>query len=177
MLKNYKLYFQYMSYLQYPLMIIATYFAYEPLLFEIDTYFESINKSLLFMGLAISFSSLQDTTKTQNKLSRIVYQNPIYAKTFIIYVMILTFVLLSFGIYGFLFSTNDLQGMAAMRANYKDVFDNSPNLNAELISRMVFRNKVIDREIITNRKEVKYKELVVIYEVEDGLIASVRYIS
>jgi len=67
--------------------------------------------------------------------------------------------------------------MAAMRANYKDVFDNSPNLNAELISRMVFRNKVIDREIITNRKEVKYKELVVIYEVEDGLIASVRYIS
>jgi len=107
MLKNYKLYFQYMSYLQYPLMIIATYFAYEPLLFEIDTYFESINKSLLFMGLAISFSSLQDTTKTQNKLSRIVYQNPIYAKTFIIYVMILTFVLLSFGIYGFLFSTNE----------------------------------------------------------------------
>lgn len=70
-----------------------------------------------------------------------------------------------------------LQGMAAFRANYQDVFDNSPNLNAQLISRMVFKNKVIDREIITNRKEVKYRELVVIYEVEDGLISAVRYIS
>lgn len=79
----------------------------------------------------------------------------------------------------YIFPANEpyLQGMAAMRANYKDVFENSPNLGAQLISRMVFKNKVIDREIITNRKEVKYRELVVIYEVEDGLISAVRYIS
>jgi len=81
------------------------------------------------------------------------------------------------GLYHFPENEPFLQGMDAMRANYQDVFDNSPNLNAQLISRMVFNNKVIDREIITNRKEVKYREIVVIYEVEDGLISSVRYIS
>lgn len=106
MLKNYKLYFQYLSYLQYPLMAIALYFAYEPLLNEIDSYWKSMNKSLLFMGLAVSFSTLQDATKTQNKLSRIVYQNPKYAKIFIIYVILLTLFFLLFGLYGFLFSTN-----------------------------------------------------------------------
>ena len=81
------------------------------------------------------------------------------------------------GLYNFPENEPFLQGMEAMEANYKEVFANSPNLNAQLISRMVFKNKVIDREIITNRKEVKYKELVVIYEVEDGLISAVRYIS
>jgi len=81
------------------------------------------------------------------------------------------------GLYNFPENEPYLKGMTAMRANYKDVFDNSPNLNAQLLSRMVFKNKVIDREIITNRKEVKYRELVVIYEVEDGLISAVRYIS
>ncbi len=81
------------------------------------------------------------------------------------------------GLYNFPENEPFLQGMAAMEANYKDVFEHSPNLNAQLISRMIFKNKVIDREIITNRKEVKHKELVVIYEVEDGLISAVRYIS
>ncbi len=107
MLKNYKLYFQYISYLQYPLMVIALYFAYEPLLNELSSYWTSINKSLLFMGLGISFSTLQDTTKTQNKLSRIVYQNPKYAKIFIIYIILLTLFFLLFGLYGFLFSKNE----------------------------------------------------------------------
>lgn len=58
------------------------------------------------MGLGISFSTLQDTTKTQNKLSKIIYQNPKYAKAFIIYVILLTLLFLSFGLYGFLFSQN-----------------------------------------------------------------------
>jgi len=105
MLKNYKLYFQYLSYLQYPLMLIGLYFAYEPILFDIEMFWESMNKSFLFMGLGISFSTLQDTTKTQNKMSRIVYQNPKYAKIFIVYLILLTLFCLIFGIYGFLFST------------------------------------------------------------------------
>jgi len=58
------------------------------------------------MGLGISFSTLQDTTKTQNKISKIVYQNPKYAKIFIIYVMLLTLFFLLFGLYGFLFTDN-----------------------------------------------------------------------
>ena len=65
MLKNYKQFFQYLSYAQYPLMLVALYFAYEPLISgveSLDTLFEAYNKSLLFMGLGISFSTLQDTT-------------------------------------------------------------------------------------------------------------------
>ena len=58
------------------------------------------------MGLGISFSTLQDVTKTQNKLSKIVYQNPKYAKLFIVYVFLLTLFCLLFGLYGFLFSSN-----------------------------------------------------------------------
>ena len=81
------------------------------------------------------------------------------------------------GLYVFPENEPYLQGMKAMEVNYKDVFDNSPNLNAELISRMVFGSKVIDREIITNRKEVEYREIVVIYAIEDGLISKVRYIN
>ncbi len=107
MLKNYKLYFQYLSYLQYPLMVIALYFAYAPLFFGSDNFFESFNKSFLFIGLGVSFSTLQDVTKTQNKLSRIVYQNPKYAKIFILYMFLLTAFCLLFGLYGFLFSTNE----------------------------------------------------------------------
>lgn len=107
MLKNYKLYFQYLSYLQYPLMLMGLYFAYEPLLNDINSLWESYNKCLLFIGLGISFSTLQDSTKTQNKLSRIVYQNPKYAKIFIIYVILLTLFFLILGFYGFLFSINE----------------------------------------------------------------------
>lgn len=59
------------------------------------------------MGLAISFSTLQDTTKTQNKLSLRVYQNPKYAKYFIIYLVLLTLTFLIFGIFGLLFSKNE----------------------------------------------------------------------
>lgn len=82
MLKSYKLFFQYLSYLQYPLLIIALYFTSESLIYDLDKnqVLESLNKGLLFIGLGISFSTLQDITKTQNKLSRVVYQNPKYAK-------------------------------------------------------------------------------------------------
>ena len=59
------------------------------------------------MGLAISFSTLQDTNKTQNKLSLRIYQNPKYAKLFIIYVIILTISILIFGVFGLLFSQNE----------------------------------------------------------------------
>lgn len=109
MLKNYKLYFQYLSYLQYPLLVVAIYFAYQPLFYDLsyEQVWKTFNKSLIFIGLGISFSTLQDTTKTQNKLSRIVYQNPIYAKAFIIYLILLTLCCLLLGLYGFLYREGD----------------------------------------------------------------------
>ena len=69
-------FFQKISYLQYPMMLIAMYFAIKPYtyIFEAgmenqDKMFADLNSLLIFMGLGISFSTLQDTTKTQNKFS------------------------------------------------------------------------------------------------------------
>jgi hypothetical protein len=72
-MKETKLIFHYISYLQYPLMMIAMLFALKPYIFGFETLFSDFNKMLVFMGLGISFSTLQDTTKTQNKLSLKIY--------------------------------------------------------------------------------------------------------
>lgn len=80
---NFKLVFQYISYLQYPLMLVALYFSFIPYLSGLEKLrenltllFDNLNSALIFMGLGISFSSLQDTTKAQNKLSLNIWQNP-----------------------------------------------------------------------------------------------------
>lgn len=77
------------------------------MIFGIETVWEDLNNGLVLIGLGISFSTLQDPTKTQNKLSRIVYENPKYAKCFIIYLVIMTFGFLGFGLYGWFFSENE----------------------------------------------------------------------
>jgi magnesium-transporting ATPase (P-type) len=108
---NFKTFFHYISYLQYPLMLIGMYFAFKPYLQGIehfqknsDLIFQNLNSVLIFMGLGISFSSLQDTTKTQNKLSERIWKNPKKGKIMIVFigVMILTF--LTFGLIGYFIS-------------------------------------------------------------------------
>jgi len=106
-MKNYTQIFQYLSYLQYPLMIVALYFAYKPIIFGSENMWEDFNNGLVLIGLGISFSTLQDPTKTQNKLSRIVYENPKYAKYFIIYLLLMTLGFLGFGLNGWFFSENE----------------------------------------------------------------------
>ena len=73
---NFKTVFHYVSYIQYPLMLITLYFVVSPFFTGMekikenpDLIFKNLNLMLIFMGLAISFSTLQDTHKTQNKLS------------------------------------------------------------------------------------------------------------
>lgn len=45
---------------------------------------ESIKYHVDYYGLVISLSTLQDTTKTQNKFSKKIWQNPTKAKSFLI---------------------------------------------------------------------------------------------
>ena len=68
-----------------------------------------------------------------------------------------------------------VRGIEALEAVYKDIFDNSPNLHANIETRIVFNNKVIDHEKVTGRKGVDLIEIVAIYEVTDGLIARVTF--
>jgi len=107
-MKNAKNIFHYISYLQYPLMLIALYYAYKPFFYGFEFIWVYYNKVLLFMGLGISFSTLQDTTKTQNKLSKRVWENPKYAKMFLIYLALLIVFLISFGMFGIFVAENEI---------------------------------------------------------------------
>ena len=56
------------------------------------------------MGLGISFSTLQDTSKTQNKFSLKIWQNPKKGKRTIFFITFFTFSILFLGLGLFLFS-------------------------------------------------------------------------
>lgn len=105
---NFKLIFQYISYLQYPLMLIALYFAFIPYLSGLEKLrenpsflFDNLNSALIFMGLGISFSSLQDTTKTQNKFSLTVWESPKKGKITIILMCMMILLFLLSGLIGY----------------------------------------------------------------------------
>lgn len=63
------------------------------------------------------------------------------------------------------------EGWENVRSVYLDLFDNSPELNSQLLNRTIFGNRVIDYERISGRKGAKEEIcLVMIYEVKDGKI-------
>ena len=105
-MNNYKKIFHYISYFQFPFYLLGLYYAYEPIVFDIKEVMVSVNKSMLFMGLGIGFSTLQDTTRKQNKLSKLILKKPRYSKIYIIYMIVLIVTFLSFGLFGLLISDN-----------------------------------------------------------------------
>ncbi|UII30546.1 hypothetical protein LVD17_19840 [Fulvivirga ulvae] len=98
--------FHYLSYLQYPFIIIALFYAYKPLISDLNTIWDDFNKVLIFMGLGISLSTLQDTKKVQNKLSKKIWENPKYSRVFLIYLFSLIIIVIAFGLYSLLFTNN-----------------------------------------------------------------------
>jgi len=95
-------FFQAASYLQYPFMLIALGYTLVPYFTGFDTFWISVNKALIFAGLGISFSTLQDTSKTQNNFSKRIWQDPRKGKRALIVIALTALVLLCFGLYGFL---------------------------------------------------------------------------
>jgi hypothetical protein len=82
-MKDPKRLFTIASYLQYPFMLLGLFFCYKPIIEDfrgviahIDVYIVEFNRALVFLGVGISFSTLQDTTKVQNRLSQWVYDSP-----------------------------------------------------------------------------------------------------
>ncbi len=98
--------FHLISYLQYPFLIVALYYCYREFIFTGAPSFPDINKGLMFLGLGVSFSTLQDTTKTQNSLSKRVFENPKYAQRFIFAVAVLVGLFVAVGLFGTLISNN-----------------------------------------------------------------------
>jgi magnesium-transporting ATPase (P-type) len=89
-------------------MLIGLYFTIKPYLQGIEQLkenpeliFQSLNSSLIFMGLGVSFSSLQDTTKTQNKFSEKIWSNPIKGKIMISIMSLMILSFLTLGLIGY----------------------------------------------------------------------------
>ncbi|MCA0177717.1 MAG: hypothetical protein LCH73_15770 [Proteobacteria bacterium] len=75
--------FQWLSYLQYPAMLVALGYVCKSMLAMPALrqtgwapLFDDWNYAMLYMGVGVGLSSLQDPTKTQNELSRRVWQDP-----------------------------------------------------------------------------------------------------
>lgn len=79
-------------------------------------------------------------------------------------------------IYDFGDSVPKIVGKDGLKFIYEDVFESSPSLHAVIQSRIVFGNKVIDDEVVTGRKGVDRIRVVVVYEVEQGVISEVTFI-
>ncbi|NOS91371.1 MAG: hypothetical protein HOP30_05585 [Cyclobacteriaceae bacterium] len=100
--------FHIISYLQYPFMIVSIYYCYRQMIMSGDVSFPDINKGLMFLGLGVSFSTLQDTTKTQNNISKRVFENPKYAQRFIFAVAMMIAFFIGIGLFGTLISNNSI---------------------------------------------------------------------
>lgn len=100
-MKNARALFHSISYLQYPLMLAGLFFAIRPYLNGFEQVLDDLNTTLVFMGLGISFSTLQDTTKTQNKLSQRVWENPKKGRLFLIVMSLTILFILCVGMYAY----------------------------------------------------------------------------
>jgi hypothetical protein len=97
---NTRLVFHYLSYLQYPLMLAALAYSFKPLVSGFDSMWSDYNNLLVFAGLGISLSTLQDTRKTQNTFSRKIWQNPRSGKVALIVLAMMTLMLILAGFIG-----------------------------------------------------------------------------
>lgn len=74
--------FQWLSYLQYPALLVALGYAAKAgwtlavAGTDSGAVYDDFNYALLYAGIGIGLSSLQDPTRTQNEISRRVWQDP-----------------------------------------------------------------------------------------------------
>lgn len=83
-------------------MLIALHYCFVPFLEGPDAFWPSINQALIFAGLGVSFSTPQDTKKTQNEMSKKIWQNPQKGKLALMVIFASALVMLLVGLYGFL---------------------------------------------------------------------------
>ena len=126
-------------------MLLAVYFAIQPYFRGFDSALYYINMVMVFMGLGISFSTLQDTTKTQNEFSRRIWEDPGKAKIFITVFSVIILFLVVIGLFGLTGTENDnlreislgivvlAIGMIGMLKSMLEMFENHrKDKNAEI---------------------------------------------
>lgn len=65
------------------------------------------------------------------------------------------------------------EGLEKMRENYAPFFKKTPDLHCKILKRIVFKNKVIDHELVTSNGRTF--KAVAIYEMKNGKIISVTF--
>ena len=109
-MKNTRQFFHFLSYVQYPLMIVMLYY-YVQVIISIanrDPDWSALNSALIFLGILVGFSTLQDTTKTQNKISRKIWESPIKGRIALWTISVLVLLFLISGLTGFLSSRENI---------------------------------------------------------------------
>ena len=89
-------------------MLLGGYYAVKPYIFGFETIWENYNYVLIFMGLGVSLSTLQDTTKAQNKLSKKVWENPKKGKRMLSLLAFAALFFISMGLYGVFIAYNEI---------------------------------------------------------------------
>ncbi|WP_143703866.1 MULTISPECIES: hypothetical protein [Luteimonas] len=99
--------FQILSYLQYPMMLIAVGYAVRSVVAilsnpggGVSLAYGDWNHVLLYAGIGIGLSSLQDPSRTQNDLSRKVWQNPVMGRWMLVVLAAYTFGAMTAGLAG-----------------------------------------------------------------------------
>jgi hypothetical protein len=89
------------SYLQYPAMLLALYYLIWPLLSGTELEWTDLNSALVFVGLGISLATLQDASKSGNKLFAYIREHPGDRKRIIFIMAAITLLILVLGLIGF----------------------------------------------------------------------------
>ncbi len=100
--------FHILSFIQYPMLLLGVFFSIKPFWSGFENissnpeYFFSIyNNALIFFGVAISFSTLQDPNKLSLKFEKKIYKNPKKGKLYIALTIILVFIFFVYGFIGY----------------------------------------------------------------------------
>jgi hypothetical protein len=111
--------FHLVSYLQYPFMLLGLFYCCKPVLTNFDTLFTNLdalliefNKALVFIGLGASLSTLQDTTKVQNRFSQRIYNSPRKTTIFFVITTFYTVLFIIIGMIGLFGSNKYLQELS-----------------------------------------------------------------
>jgi MFS family permease len=82
-------------------MLIALYYAIQPYFSGTGTDLVSLNNAMVFVGLGISLATLQDPSRSQNKVFRYISEHPGHGKRMIALMAVITLFIMIFGLIGF----------------------------------------------------------------------------
>ena len=109
-MKNTRQFFHILSYIQYPLMVVVLYY-YVHVVISITRHepdWSALNSALIFLGILVGFSTLQDTTKTQNKISRKTWESPRKGRIALWTISLLVLLFLISGLVGYFSSRENI---------------------------------------------------------------------